>query len=374
MRFLLVLLSAVAVAQDVDTLEKSARTAYSKGDYAAARQSLDQAWDLLQQTPAADPKRYEILKLQANVTSAAGDYASARQFIEQAMVWREQANGENDPKLPEEWIELATICDREKNFDRAIALLEQARHRHVELYGVVSGQVADDFSRIALVYMDDRQPGQATPPLEAAIEIRGKAIGDEHPGLLPELDRLASIWLTLREYEKAELVFRRALVIRERLLGPDNAGLIETVEGLAYAQFGEKKLDDAEAGYKRLLALWLVATKDPSHPMIALTLDKIAVFYRETKRWDDGTKAAEKALALRAMFLANGYAAESTARLGHGDTKIALAYLRSALGVLDESRPEHEEARKILEKSIAELSTDSKPAPKAPTKATARKQ
>lgn len=374
MRFLVVLLAGAALAQDVDSLEKMARAEYSKGDYAAARQSLQKAWDLLPPDAPTDPRRYPLLKLLSNVTSAAGDYAAAQDYVEQAIAWREQANGEDDPKIPEDWIELATLCDRQKNFDRAIALLEQARHRHVELYGVLSAQVADDFSRIALIYMDEHQAGQAAPPLEAAIDIRGKVLGEEHPAILPELDRLGSIWIALREYEKAELVFRRALVIRERLLGPSNAGLIDTVEGLAYAQFGEKKFDEAEAGYRRLLALWLQATGDPAHPMVALTLDKIAVFYRETNRWDEGTKTAEKALALRALFLAGGYNSEATAREGHGDKKAAADYLRAALAVLDDSRPEHVQARATLQKALAELEIPPKPAPKAATKATAKKQ
>ncbi len=361
--FVAVILACVASGQDADSLEKSARLAYSKGMYADARQSLDHAWDLLQDRPPEDPKRYEILKLLSNVTSASGDYAAAQGYVEQAIAWRETANGTDDPKLAEEWIELATLCDRQKNYSQALDLLERALKTHVRVNGPVSAPVADDFSRMALVYMDEKQPLQATPVLESAIEIREKVMGAEHPGILPELDRLGEIWIALREYEKAEATFRRALVIRERLLGPESSGLITTVEGLAYAQFGEKKYDEAEAGYKRLLALWLTSTGDPAHPMIALTLDKIAVFYRETKRWDLGTENAEKAIALRAIFLANGYAIEATARAGHGDKKDAERYLKAAMAVLDESRPEHRKALETLQKALDDLYVE----PKIPT-------
>lgn len=356
MRYLLaVFLAAAGAAQDVDSLEKSARAAYSKGVYPDARKSLEQAWELVRQSEPNDPKRYEILKLLSNVTSASGDYAAAQKYVELAIQWREGANGANDPKLAEEWIELSTLCQRQKDFARSLDLLQLALKTHVRVNGAVSTQVADDFSRMALVYMDQKQPAQATPVLESAIDVREKALGAEHPAILPELDRLGEIWIALREYEKAEATFRRALVIRERLLGPDNSGLITTVEGLAYAQFGVKKYDEAEAGYKRLLALWLSSTGDPAHPMVALTLDKIAVFYRETKRWDLGTENAEKAIALRAIFLANGFAIEATARQGHGDTNEAEFYLRSALAVLDPSRPEHQKARQILQKALDEL-------------------
>jgi tetratricopeptide (TPR) repeat protein len=369
MRFWLALIFAAAcAAQDVESLEKAARAAYAKGVYPDARKSLEQAWDLLQQTPANDPKRHEVLKLLANVTSASGDYAAAQKYVEQAIFWREEANGKDDPKLAEEWIELSTLCERQKDHPRALALLQLALRTHVRVNGAVSTQVADDFSRMALVYMEQKQPTQATPVLESAIDIREKVLGAEHPAILPELDRLGEIWIALREYEKAEATFRRALVIRERLLGPESSGLITTVEGLAYAQFGEKKFDEAEAGYKRLLALWLISTGDPGHPMIALTLDKIAVFYRETKRWDLGTENAEKALALRAIFLANGFAIEATARQGHGDKKEAEGYLKAALAVLDESRSEHQKGRAILLKALEELNAREKIPTAAPKK------
>lgn len=358
-----VFLAAAAAAQDVDSLEKSARAAYSKGAYADARQSLEQSWLLLQESPANDPKRYDVLKLLSNVSSASGDYPAAQKYVELAIQWREEANGADDPKLAEEWIELSTLCERRKDFARALELLQRSLKTHVRVNGPVSTQVADDFSRMALVYMDEKQPTQATPVLESAIDIREKVMGAEHPGILPELDRLGEIWIALREYERAEATFRRAMVIRERLLGPDSSGLITTVEGLAYAQFGEKKFDLAEAGYKRLLALWLSSTGDPAHPMVALTLDKIAVFYRETKRWDLGTENAEKAIALRTIFLANGFAIEATARAGHGDKKEAERYLKAAMAVLDESRPEHQKARETLQKALDELYAE----PKIPT-------
>jgi tetratricopeptide (TPR) repeat protein len=358
---LLCTVCAAALAQDFDSLQKSGVALYSKGDYAGARQSLEQAWELAQQTPPEDARREDLLKLLARVTSAAGDYAAAANYMDIAINWRETNFGRTDPKLANEWIDLATLCERQKDFTRARELLGRALSSHVKTYGAVSTEVADDFSRIALVSLDQKQPEQATPALETAIDIREKALGAENPSILSDLDRLSAIWITLREYEKAEAAFRRSLVIRERLLGPLHAGLIETVEGLAYAQFGLKKYDEAEAGYKRLLNLWVVVTGDPAHPMVALTLDKLSNFYRETKRWDEGTGAALKSIAVRELFLANREVVEATARQGHGSNEEAQRYLRSALAHLDESRPEHAEALEAIHKALAELDSTAKP-------------
>lgn len=231
----LFLIAGALTAQGVEQLQQSARAAYSKGDYASARQSLDQAWKLLQPSPASDPQRYQVLKQLSATLSASGDYAAAADYVGQAIDWREKAIGPDDPKLPGEWIELATLCQRLKDFPRALSLLQLSMSAHVRDGGMTSLAVADDLSRMALADVDEKNP-QRDPNLAArelvhAIEIRETVLGAEHPAILSELDRLAAIQLRLRDYENAESTLRRALVIRERLVGPVSADLISTVEG-----------------------------------------------------------------------------------------------------------------------------------------------
>lgn len=258
-------------------------------------------------------------------------------------------------------IELATLCQRQKDLPRALAILQSAQGMHTRVSGADSIPVADDYSRMALVYMDDVKPALAAPALLRAIQIRETVMGAEHPAILSELDRLGTIWLALREYSKAEETFRRALIIRERLLGPQDPGLISTVEGLAYALYGQKRYAEAEPGYKRLLSLWILSTGQQDHPMVAMTLDKMAVFYRAQNRWEEGTEAAETATAIRALFLANGLSQEASARQAHGDKKDATRLYNRALDALDESRPEYTALRQQIEANLKDVIVEVKP-------------
>jgi tetratricopeptide (TPR) repeat protein len=360
MRLLPFLIAGVLAAQeqpapDIETLLKTARAGYSKGDYGASRAALEQAWTLAQELPPKDPQRYDILKQLSGALSASGDYAAAQNYVELAINWREVTFGRDDPKIADDMIELATLCQRQKDFPRAMALLTSAQSMHIRASGFESLVVADDFSRMALVKMEMKNPALAASDLIAAIRIREKILGAEHPAILPELDRLAAAWIPQREYAKAEEVFRRALIIRERLVGPMHADLMPTVEGLAYSQFGQKKYAEAEPGYKRLLALWIFSTGHPDHPMVALTLDKIAVFYREQGRWEEGLEAAERANALRALFLANGLSQEASARQAHGDKNEAARLFAKALDVLLGDRAEYAELRQQLETNLKEI-------------------
>jgi tetratricopeptide (TPR) repeat protein len=371
---LLLPLALAAQQTDIESLQKSARESYSKGDYAAARQSLEQAWEQMQQSDAKDPKRYDLLKQLSGVLSAGGEYAAAQNYVELAINWRETVISRDDPKLADEWIELATLCQRQKDFPRAIALLQRAQYAHIRDSGAESLPVADDLSRMALVYVDDHKAALAAEPLERAIQIRETVLGPEHPAILGELDRLGSILINIRDYPQAEMTYRRAVVIRERLVGPNDASLIQCVEGLAYALFGQKKYAEAEPFYKRLLALWVTSTGDPTHPMVAVTLDKVAVFYRAQDRWREGTTAADQANALRGLFLSSGLSQEAAIREDHGDKKEAVRLYRQALSVLDPTRSEHTALRQEIEKDLRELGVEVKPVQAKPRIAPPKKQ
>ena len=341
-------MAAQEASGELDEVLQQARASYSKGDYGKARKSLERAWSLAERTPPEEPRRYDILKLLFGVSSASGQYADAEKYLQQAIDWPENRRPLDD------LTELAMLCRRMGDFKRGLGILQTLVGMHGRAEGSESPLVADDYSRMALLYMDGKQPENSTSALQTAIRIREKSLGAEHPALLPELDRLGSSWVMLREYEKAELVYRRALVIRERAVGAESPDLIPTVEGLGYSCFGQKKYAEAEPFYNRLLALWESAGgKD--HPMVALTLDKIAVFYRAQDRWEDASAATVRSSVIRALFLASGLNQEAAFRLLRDDKKAAARLFQRALGALDPACSEHDELRLQIEANLKQL-------------------
>ncbi len=354
---------------DIEALLKTAQASYRKADYGTARKSLEDAWAAADTLPQTDPKRYEILKQLAEVLGSAGDNDAAENYIELAINWRENAIGRDDPLIAGELIELATNCERRKDFDRAIAILHQVITLHAKAGGRESADVADDYSRIALVEAARDKPDDAIAPLETAIGIRERLLGPDSTGLLSELDRLGALQVATHVYPDAESTFRRALAIRERVVGSKSPDLLTTLDGLAYSLFGEKKYDDAEPFYKRLLDLWIMVG---NLPMIADTQEKIAVFYREQQKWQQGTESADAAISLRAMVSATGLTTEATAWLGHGNKVHAIELYKKALSMLDPDRRDQDGIRGQIEHVLSEL--DTAPAPKANKTTQAKKK
>ena len=337
--------------EEVGDWTKSGQASFSKGDYLASQKMFAEAWKIAETLPNDDPKRYEILKLQAAAASALGQYQEAEGFLQLAINWREVSIGREDPKIADDLTEVAMLCRAMKDLDRGLAVLQRVAAMHTRL---AAGQLplADDYSRTAQFYEDLKNTGEAVGALRMAIGLREKAQGIDHPALLGELDRLAAGLVKLRQYENAVPAYMRALVIRERIIGRESPDLIPNIDGLAYAYFGMKQFKEAEQFYVRLLQLW-VSTFGEAHPMVALTLDKITVFYREQERFDEARKAGERAIAVRERFLADGLMREGDAQASRGNRKDAAPFYERAIAILDAHRAEHESAIKDIEKRIA---------------------
>jgi len=355
--FLAVSAQEAVVPQPVDEIKQLTDAGYAKymrGEYDAARESYEKAWALADQGPKEDPVRYDILKRLTAVRNAQGEFQDADHYLQMAMTWREVTLGEDDPKITEDLLLEISFCRGMKDYFRALALVNTVLARHAKAHGYESTDVADDYSRMAQVLLEQKKPEDAIGPLHNAIAIRTKLGGPLEPSLVYDLDRLGSVQTALRAYDKAEDAFRHALVIRESLYGKMHPDLISTVDGLAYAYFGEKKYDDADANYQRLIGLW-TASVGADHPMVAMALDKVAIFYADQKKYDQAKEASDRANAIRAKFLGNGLAEQAAEQLEEGNKDAAIALYRHAVTVLDPPNPIYAEMHDQIETLLNEI-------------------
>ncbi|MCU1235743.1 MAG: Tetratricopeptide domain protein, partial [Candidatus Solibacter sp.] len=195
----LLALAAVASAQDaLPQAMKDGDAAYLKGDYEAARVAFTRAWDLAQETPSENPVRYDVLKRLTSVRAAAGEFADADNWLQQAVTWRENTLGQKDPKISEDLLISVNLCRGMKDLGRALVILRRVQGMHVGLYTFNSVQVADDFSRVAQIYGEQKDLEQAILALTAAKDIRTKLFGLLDPSLISDLDRLGEYYTVQR--------------------------------------------------------------------------------------------------------------------------------------------------------------------------------
>jgi tetratricopeptide (TPR) repeat protein len=357
-------------AAGIQPLLDAGDASYMHGDYVAARQSFQTAWELAGRA-AAGAEHYDILKRLARVSAASGQLAAADRYLQDAIAWRENTLGPDDPKLPADLLEAFAICRGLKDFDRAMLLLRRVLAFDTAAAGPDSKPVADDYSRMAQIYMDQKMADSAVGPLYLALGIRTGLAGPMDATLVPDFDRLAEAYLALRQYDNAEYIYRRALVIRESVYGKVHADLIATVDDLAYACFGQQKYDEAEPLYRRLIDLWVFSVGN-NHPMVAIALDKVAIFYTEQKKFDQAKEAVDRANAIRARSLGTGLEVEANWQWEQGKAAPAKALFERALRTVEPPDPVYDDLHKEIEAMLYGLRKET--AKPDPAKAAAKKR
>jgi tetratricopeptide (TPR) repeat protein len=318
-----------ARAQDAGLL-KEGDSAFAKGDYDTARRSFEKAL----QTSTDSTSRYEILKRLTSACAASGKFADAQGYLQQAIT------GATDPKLADDLLLSVNLDTRTKEFDRALATAQRVQAMHVATYTSESLPVADDLLRIGEIYLAQGKLHEALHSLFDSQGIRTRLTGSLNPGLLPVLDQLNQAFGSITGHGD-EAVYRQALMIRETLYGENSSELISTIEGLADLYATERTVG-AEPMYQRLLALWESAVgKD--HPMVAVTLDKLVVYYVKAGEPDKAREALARSVAIRAHFLAVGLSLQAEDAVSENRREQAKALYNRALAALGPTGPANEE-------------------------------
>lgn len=342
----------------VEPLLKEGDSAFTRGDYPAARQSFEKAWQIAQQAPADSALRYDVLKRLTSASTASGNFDVAAGYLQQAMRWRESIAGPNNLKIADDLAILVNLYLSMKDFDQALAAAQRAQAIHVAAYTAESLPVADDFVRIAQIYLAQKKPNDAVRPLITAHGIRTKLVGALDPGLLPVLDRLNEAFGGVSG-RGMEAVYREALTIRETLYGKDSAELISTLDGLAYTCFQNGE-EEAEPLYQRLLSLW-ENTVGKDHPMVAVTLDKLVVLYAKWNRPAEARAALARSVAIREQFLAIGLSHQAADATSENQLEQARTLYKRAIAEMEFISPANEELIAQIKRALAVLETPQKP-------------
>lgn len=365
--FALTFLACAAAAQSgaaADPIKKSldeGDSAFSEGDYDAARTSFEQAWRMAAGLPPDAPARYDILKRLVTASAATGRFEDAAHYLDEALHVRKATGDTNDPKLMGDLALSITLDLRTKNFEGALATAERVRAIHEASYTAESLQVADDLMRIGQIYQAAGQAKEAARAFASSAQLRTKLAGSLDPGLLPTFDGLAESFRIIAGGRAAgnETIYRRALTIRETLYGRDSSQLISTLEDLADAYAAAGDFASAEPVYERLLSVWeAVVGKD--HPMVAVTLDKLVVFYFKADKPEKARAALARSVAIRTRFLATGLSQEAADQLSQGRNDRAQALYERALAALDPADSGNQDLISVIRSALAKVQKTAK--------------
>ena len=108
---------------------------------------------------------------------------------------------------------------------------------------------------LGVTYLALGDSASACSHLSAAVDLRLRHLGQEHPDTLKAMNDLAMVWCEQGRYVEAERTHRQVLGIRQRVLGQEHPSTLASMNSLANALYGQGKDAEAALVYNAVLSV-----------------------------------------------------------------------------------------------------------------------
>ena len=175
-----------------------------------------------------------------------------------------QASAYNQSK-PDPNITVRTVLDR------AAQHIQGKFEKQPEVEAAIRNTIATTYTDLGLYREAEKQ-------LEAALDLRRRVLGPEHPETLRSMNNLAQVYWHQEKYAQAEALFSQTLEARRRVLGPEHPDTLLSMNDLAGAYVLEGKYAQAEALFSQTLEIQR-RVLGPEHPDTLTSMNNLAAVY-----------------------------------------------------------------------------------------------
>jgi tetratricopeptide (TPR) repeat protein/tRNA A-37 threonylcarbamoyl transferase component Bud32 len=193
----------------------------------------------------------------------------------------------------------------ERTANPEVKLVEALDYASKSIEGAFADQPlieADLRDTIGNAYRNLAKHADAERHLRAALELRERVLGPDHPDTLSSVNNLAGLHMDKGDYSAAEPLYQRALAGYEKSLGPDHPHTLTSVNNLAKllsdkgdTAVAEQLLQRALSGSEKSLG--------PDHPETLTSVDNLADLYHDTKNYTEAESLYQRALVGREKLL-----------------------------------------------------------------------
>ncbi len=154
-----------------------------------------------------------------------------------------------------------------------------------------------------LGYLLDQQEryDESDEAYQRALVVRTRALGKDHPELVPILNNMAYRWMNLGDLPRASGLLERALAIMEATVEPEHLALAEPLNNLGEIYRRQGRTSQAVQVLSRALSIMEAKVPEQDHPDLLVFLRNTAKALR-----DDGREDQARALEARAEVIAPG--------------------------------------------------------------------
>jgi tetratricopeptide (TPR) repeat protein/predicted Ser/Thr protein kinase len=236
---------------------------------------------------------------------------------------------------------LAHIARTSEQNAEARQLLQQALEIRQRALGDDHPDLAHALANLALVAEAEGQLEEARALYERALAIIGKQLGGDHPEAASILNNLAEIHRVAGEFEQAKQVLERSLAIKQAAYGPEHPQVASSLSNLALVYEAMGKPEEARPLHEQAIQI-LEKSLGPKHPELGAALNNYGENLRLAGEYEQAVAVLERALAIKEEV----YGPQHTSV---GLTVIALTRVYQTTGDFDRAKPLGERALAIFE-------------------------
>ena len=190
----------------------------------------------------------------------------------------------------------------------------------------------------------------ARPYFEQALEIRRKALGEQHPDTASSLNNLGFLLKTIGDYTGARPYYEQALEIQRKALGEQHPDTARSLNNLGALLDAMGDYTGARPYYEQALGIRRKALGE-QHPDTASSLNNLGFLLKTIGDYTGARPYYEQALEINRKALGEQH--PDTARSLNN-----LGFLLYAMGDYTGTRPYYEQALEIRRKALGEQHPD----------------
>ncbi|MBC7873828.1 MAG: CHAT domain-containing protein [Ferruginibacter sp.] len=377
-----IIFSLLSAGQDIKKQIEDLDTAYSRGDYPAAKKMVDKIY-LAASTIRDDTLLVEFLGTCGSVYYKLEEYAKAETFFSEAAEKAKARLGENDYHYSLALFNIAACYKEEGRYAEAEPLYLKSLPVLSTAFGQSSLEYTRCFYTLASLYIDMGRYAEAESMCAAAVNFYKAILGQTSDDYLGALGSMGVIYQGQAKYDKAEEIFlslkkyyvslpsppKETIQTLENNLGElyrhmgdyerAEPALLEAVllagntpaaayslNNLALVQKAVGKYEEAESSYKKSLAIYKDLGKT-NHPDYTNPVNNLGELYRTMGRLQEAVYAFEEVIDLRKRTLGTNHP-------NYANAVNNLALVEFAIGMYPEAEKHLLECKEIYKKTLGE--------------------
>ncbi|AFY80309.1 CHAT domain-containing protein [Oscillatoria acuminata] len=273
--------------EQINSLNRKARTAYDQGQYEQGIQFAKQACELGKYAFGENHPDYaRILNVLAHLYRARGRLTDAEPLLLQAMDIFKVQLGEDHPDYATSLNNLAALyyvmgrlTDAERLYRKAMEIIKMQLGENHPNY-------AGSLNNLASLYHAMGWFTYAERLYRQAMEIIKVQLGENHPDYATSLNNLAGLYQAMGRWTDAERLHWQAMEIIKVQLGENHPDYATSLNNLALLYKAMGQWTDAEPRFRQAMEIIKVQLGE-NHPSYATSLSNLAGVYYAMGQWTD---------------------------------------------------------------------------------------